>query len=348
MALTAWINRLLPSRAPAPVVVARKAPAANSTSSLATDELVASLESMEEAPGEWCTTAPPSSDLGECRAWLREEVQQWPERYKNEEGVTQLAEHLLDTLSRPDLRLPPPPSSALRLFKLLQDEEVRIHTVCEELRQEPALVQRVWAQASSAHFATKPRDLQYAIARVGLRELSRIAVAEVVSAQAFSINVMRHRAESARHRSILASELASRCSPRGDSEAYLSGLLHAVGSLIVLRTAPIETPALDRIMPRLLRQLEAPLGLVALSAWSLPPAVTMAVGFQAEPDAAPAELRALTTLTRAASIAAHGAEMMMQGIDCGALDKLRELDGLPDEPENLLLEASQRLKHLLG
>lgn len=304
------------------------------------------LREMPKEDGPWCDTPPPTDDMDALREWLREEVRQLPVKVRYEEGVEALCDELLDALGKPDLALPPPPSAALRLYEMLQDEEISIHSVLEELKQEPALVQQVWSQASSAHFATPPRDLQYAVARVGLRELSRIAAAEVVSARTFKIHAFKTRAENTRYRSILASELASSYSPRRNSTAYLSGLLHAVGSLLVLRTAPIETPALDRMIPSILRRFEAPMGMLALSNWSLPDSVVQAVGYQCVPGDVPAELQALTRLTRAVSIAAHGAEMMMAKIDCGALEALAALDGLDEEPAVMLYEAHERLKRL--
>lgn len=345
MALTAWISKLIPSREPEPRprVAVVSAPEVDPP----VREMIDRLEEMPKELGEWCDTPTPSLDPAECRSWLLDELHNLPRPARREDGIELLLTQLHEVLSQENLALPPPPRAALRLFELLQDEEVSIHSVCEELRQEPALVRRVWAQASSAHFATPPRDLQYAVARVGLRELSRIAAAEVVSARTFSIQVLKTHAEATRLRSILASELASHCTRGLNSEAYLSSLLHAVGSLIVLRTVPIETPPLERMMPTILRRLEAPLGMLTLSTWSMPAAVVAAVGYQADPSKAPLEHRALTRLTRATSIASHGAEMMSRRIDAGALEALRALPELETDPAELLFTADQKRQNLV-
>ena len=310
--------------------------------------LLARLRELKPGSGGWAHTATPALDPAEVRAWLIEQIRLPLQQTSLDPGMQALYEHLLRTLAQEDLSLPPPPQAALRLFELLQDEEISIHSVCEELRQEPALVQQVWSKASSALFATPPRDLQYAVARIGLRELARIAAAEVISSRTFRINVMPTEAENVRLRSIATAEVSTRFAqpPFTAGHPYLSGLLHAAGALLLLRTAPIETPMVCERLPELIRWLEAPLGMVILHTWGMPREVVFSVGFSPTPEAAPPDCRALCTVTRAAIVAVRGAEQLDRGYDCGAVEALGELGDLRSPPEELLQDALVRLRRL--
>ena len=337
MALTAWISRLIPSQPSTAAPKKHESPVSPSP----IDEAPAlrdELATMHDAAEPWCTAAPPSLDPDDIRAWLLQEAGDLAGHFSADPGIVQLAERLTDTLMLPDLALAPAPTVAMQLFALLRDDRVGIHNVQDVLKEDPALLKQVWLQASSAHFATPPRDLKYAIARVGLHQLGRLAAAEVVSARAFRSTVYRPQAERVRERSIVTGELI-RQHGSGSADTYLCGLLHGVGSLIVLRAAAQETVALSRMLPRIMTRLEAPLGMLALSRWQLPEGVCVAVGCQAAPQRAPAAHHELALLCRAASLAVHGAQDMERHCNNGVLEALEALEALPVDPEELLQEA---------
>ena len=342
MALTAWISRFIPnqpSSSPKEKSKTNASPVTIKEPASIRDELA----TMRPGSAPWCSAHAASTDQDNNRRWLIEAASALEEHSSADPGIAQLAGQLTDTLLIPDLALAPAPTTSMQLFALLRDEKVGIHTIQEVLKEDPALLKQVWLKASSAHFATPPRDLKYAIARVGLHELGRLAAAEVVSARAFGTNVYRPLSASIRERCIVTGALIRRHSSDSPAEAYLCGLLHGVGSLIVLGAATQESVGLTRALPRILSRLDAPLGMLALSRWRLPESVCFAVGYQAAPSQAPPAHRPLAVLCRASSLAVHGAQGMRRRINNGALEAIESLEGLPMDAEALLRDASALL-----
>ena len=302
------------------------------------------LAAMRPAAANWCTSEPPSADPEDSREWLLQEVSTMTETYGASSGVVKLSERLTETLKLPDLSLPPSPSTSLQLFSLLSDEKVSIHNVQNVIKQDPALLKQVWLKANSAHFATPPKDIQYAIARIGFHDLGRLAASAVVSARAFRTYTYRSASKKVRERCLVSSELIQRYGRGNRSNTFLSGLMHGVGSFIVLRAATVENESLSQLMPRILAHLEAPLGLLALSRWRMPKGVVYSVGYQAAPSSAPEQHQALARLCRASSIAVHGAQGMKRGHNYGAFEALETLlQGQSIDPEHLLSDAVQLL-----
>lgn len=343
MALTAWISRFIPNQ-PSYAPVKKSKINASPVTIKDPAPIDDALAAMRPGSSPWCTTHAAFSDQDNNRRWLIEESTALAEHLSADPGIAQLAGQLTDTLLIPDLALAPAPTTSMQLFALLRDEKVGIHTIQDVLKEDPALLKQVWLKASSAHFATPPRDLKYAIARVGLHELGRLAAAEVVSARAFGTSVYRSLSASIRERCIVTGELIRRHSSGSPADAYLCGLLHGVGSLIVLGAATQETVALTRTLPRILSKLDAPLGMLALSRWRLPESVCFAVGYQASPGQAPPAHRSLAVLCRASSLAVHGAQGMRRRVNNGALEAIESLEGPSLDAEELLRDASALLK----
>ena len=343
MALTTWFSKLIhgqESEEEAEALLAVTPPETNQQLQSLRDELTA----MRPAAASWCTSEPPSTDPEDNREWLLQEVASMTDTFGSSTGVVKLSERLTETLKLPDLSLPPSPSASLQLFSLLSDEKVSIHSVQNVIKQDPALLKQVWLKANSAHFATPPKDIQYAIARIGFHDLGRLAASAVVSARTFRTYTYRSASKKIRERCLVSSELIQRYGRGNRSHTFLSGLLHGVGSFVVLRAATMETESLSQLMPRILAHFEAPLGLLALSRWRMPKSVVYSVGYQAAPSQAPEQHQVLAKLCRASSIAVHGAQGMKRGHNYGALEALETLLSESSiDPEDLLSDAVQLL-----
>lgn len=340
MALAGWLNKwFLRSPTAEKVEKTQQQPAPGEE---ADAQLRAMLESLREQPAQWCESPAPSLDPAETREWMIAEARQIKKWSRGDSTLRLLSEHLIETLMIPDLSLPALPDTAMRLFEMLQDDEITTQHICETLREDPALVQRVWARASSAHFATPPRDLNYAVARVGIRELSRMAAAELISARVFQTTIMHRAADRARMRSLITAELAAQHTSGSRSDAFLGGLMHATGALLLLRTTPQESSSVLALMPSLLRRFEGPLGMLVLDVWSLPQTVVWGVGMQAIPQRLPPEHRYTGQLIRACSIASHGAESLFNEANVHALEALEEVVPEGVSPVALLQSAIKR------
>lgn len=344
MALSTWFSKLIPGQASSTDVEKTKAPI-QPVATTALQSLREELSAMRAVAAPWSTSAPPSTSPSDSRAWLLQEATALSADASGSPSIVQFAEQLTATLNLPDLALPPSPTTSLQLFSLLSDEKVSIHSIQEVIKQDPALLKLVWLKANSAHFATPPKDIQYAIARVGLHDLGRLAASAVVSSRAFQTQTYRALSKTIRERCLVTSELIQRYGQGQRSNTFLCGLLHGVGSFIVLRSVQQESEALSQAMPRILSHFEAPLGLLALSRWRLPKSVVYSVGYQAAASHAPLPHQALASLCRATSVAVHGAQGMMRGHNIGALEVLEEsLKERSIAPEKLLYDAKTLLE----
>jgi len=199
-----------------------------------------------------------------------------------------LAQRILD---HGDAHLPDPaslPAVAVRIVDLLEQPDANVEHLASWVAMDPAIAGRVLKIANSVMFrgGQDVHELPAAIVRLGLREVSQIAVA-VAGRSLFD---MQMRAElelfagrwsrmfldamtTAYSASWLASEL--HCCP--PERAFLAGMLHDVGRPIGLRSLAAlliegqlhETPSPQRV-DALLDDVHVTLGSDASAVWCLP------------------------------------------------------------------------------
>jgi len=154
---------------------------------------------------------------------------------------------LLPTLPSPTLEalesldLPTPPGAVLAFLQAAAREDASMDEMAELVRREPALAARVLTVANSAAFRARgePRSLKQSMQVLGVHTLHSIA-ASIAVREAFS-GLPGARADDFdgfwRH-SLMVAELAQAIaveSTQADpEEAYLAGLLHDVGELLLL------------------------------------------------------------------------------------------------------------------
>lgn len=139
------------------------------------------------------------------------------------------------------LDLPTPPGAALAFLQTLAREHATIDEMAELVRREPALAARVLTVANSAafHAGAELRSLKQSLQVLGVRTLHSIA-ASIAVREAFS-GLPGARAGDFdgfwRH-SLMVAELAQAIAHETEQaepeEAYLAGLLHDVGELLLL------------------------------------------------------------------------------------------------------------------
>ena len=154
---------------------------------------------------------------------------------------------MLPTLPSPTLEalesldLPTPPGAVLAFLQAAAREDASMDEMAELVRREPALAARVLTVANSAAFRARgePRSLKQSMQVLGVHTLHSIA-ASIAVREAFS-GLPGARADDFdgfwRH-SLMVAELAQAIaveSTQADpEEAYLAGLLHDVGELLLL------------------------------------------------------------------------------------------------------------------
>ena len=160
-------------------------------------------------------------------------------------ATVSLVDRVKELIASGEFQLPPVPQLALRLREALEDDSTDRRQIVELISADPAVVATLLRTANSAalgFWATS--DLSQAISRLGLKQVQAIVTAVLVHGQ-FETNqgsnqktlttLWNHAIASA----TIAKHLAKRESYSPD-DAFLAGLLHGIGRLLVLR-------ALDRL-----------------------------------------------------------------------------------------------------
>ena len=183
---------------------------------------------------------PTGCDLCNIKNQLGIRVQRQATRYLSQS-------ELLPTLPSPTLEalesldLPTPPGAVLAFLQAAAREDASMDEMAELVRREPALTARILTVANSAAFRApgEPRSLKQSMQVLGLRTLHSIA-ASIAVREAFS-GLPGARADDFdgfwRH-SLMVAELAQAIAVEtgqaDPEEAYLAGLLHDVGELLLL------------------------------------------------------------------------------------------------------------------
>lgn len=197
-----------------------------------------------------------------------------------------LADQIRDAVRRGRLSLPPLPELALQLLGMLRDQDhTDLSRVGELIEKDQALAASVLRLANSALFGgMRPvESLSDASARIGLRQLSTM-VTTVTHRGHFTTNdperlVTLHTLwDHALASAVATRQLAVRGG--GDrAEAYLAGLLHDVGKLLVLKGVDeiASRPGVPRVAPlvtdELMTALHCELGGRTLEDWKLPSSI---------------------------------------------------------------------------
>jgi HD-like signal output (HDOD) protein len=213
-----------------------------------------------------------------------------------------LAELVTEAINADKVQLPPLPELALRLQEMLsRAEDIDTREVAGLVHSDPALAASILRIANSAAFGglRQVTDLNQAIARLGLKQVGSMLTA-VLLRQHFSdggagakrgiLNVLWDH-------SIAVAFCAKRLAARGDVDpesAFLAGLLHDTGRLLVLAAADHleregSVPALTRpLLIELMEPLHCKLGHQTLNAWNLPEPICR-VALQHEEAAVPGD-----------------------------------------------------------
>ncbi len=145
----------------------------------------------------------------------------------------------------PDLlKIPAFPPIAIRLLRLLANENIAIGEILELLRADPAFSAEMLRQANSAlfGFSSQISSLQHALVVLGLRRvrtLTMTVATGIYVRKTLQIGELRRCWRHTLACALLAEELARACLAHVDL-AYTAGLLHDIGRLGLLVAYPEE------------------------------------------------------------------------------------------------------------
>lgn len=179
-----------------------------------------------------------------------------------------------------DLSVPMLPDQAQRVLQLVGDPDVTIATLASVVSKDPVLATRVLGMANSALYgAMSPlRSVADAVVRLGTRTVRNVVVTVSMHSQFKSPEMygqegarfMEHAVGTAYVAHLIAEKV------RGDvEEAFLCGLLHDIGKLVIMRTAHTYQQKHGAVirsdeLRAALAQHHAVCGALALGFWNVP------------------------------------------------------------------------------
>jgi HD-like signal output (HDOD) protein len=192
------------------------------------------------------------------------------------------------------------PAAAQRVLKLTEDENARPDELREAIQSDPVLVARILRRLNSSYYALSQKisDVKAAINLLGLREIRNLALTVFVSR--FFDGGAGHggyKRENLWAHSVgvaVAARLVARVCGRGaPDEAYIAGLLHDLGLILLDQTLRRHfykvLDALDPSTPthivenRVLSFDHALLGGFVARKWNFPDPVADAITFHHQP-----------------------------------------------------------------
>lgn len=139
------------------------------------------------------------------------------------------------------VKLPPMKSTVLRIMELLRDPEVMTATLAETVRYDPILATRVLRLANSALYSLRRpvTTIQKALDAIGTRSLYDLVMLDAM-ADGFGTEIrnsvfIKTIWEHSVAVGLLSRELIRMLKLQGGEEAFVCGLLHDIGKILMLR-----------------------------------------------------------------------------------------------------------------
>jgi putative nucleotidyltransferase with HDIG domain len=150
-----------------------------------------------------------------------------------------LSQHLREVMARH--KIPSPPLVVTKVLHMLKDPDFSVRQLSRIISDDPSLASRTLALSRSARYAQRrqPKTVHEAILILGLQTLRNIVLA--TAAQSFLARNSKLAAKLWSHSlgAALAARILSQRSGFGDAElAFLAGLLHDVGEMVLLNGDP--------------------------------------------------------------------------------------------------------------
>ena len=264
--------------------------------------------------------------------------------------------------------LPTLPAVVLELERALHDDETGAEDVARIMEEDPSLTATTLRVANSAFYGAAAgtiTSVQSAVARLGFREVSRLCTSLAVIRTFEGVGQHLNHPDFWKHSIVAAiatrilKKSSGEANPFSEDEAYVSGLLHDVGTLVLDQFFPdvfrqIQALAEEKGVPRaeaeafILKIDHGGIGALLLDRWSLPDSIIQAVAWHHTPGNARPEHRALTQAVHLTEFICtdlgigDGGDGGTEGFSEGAWHDLAlPVDDIPDIIAQVTEEASR-------
>lgn len=265
--------------------------------------------------------------------------------------------------------LPTLPAIVSELDSVLRDPDAHSEDVAKILNEDPSLAINILKNANSVEYGVSGRDIASvaeAVRRLGYQKVK--ALCTTFSAVKALNNIGTHLDHQAFWKHSFVAAVTTTVLPRfcasvsgfSEDEAYMAGLLHDIGVLILDQYFPTEFEQIENESkksgrPRdmtehvLLGLDHGEIGAWILRRWNIPEVVTEAVRWHHRPSLAPEEFRPLSQIVHMAEFVCtclsigDGGDGATRGFDDDVWDKLGLSDeNIPEIIEMVSTEATMR------
>jgi HD-like signal output (HDOD) protein len=240
-------------------------------------------------------------------------------------------EQLAKEVSTGRIELPAFPDVAVRVRKVLADENVSMEKIARVITSEPGLTARVLALANSAALSRGGKsitDMKMAVNRIGHNNVRTAAVSFAIAQlrRAEELKPIAKHLEELWNDSTMVAALchavASRAKGLNSDEAMLCGLMHNVGKIYILARAHQHVALFNdkAALHNIMRDWHANVGKAIVENWGFPGQIVEAVGSHEDLERASGQPADLTdVLTVATMLSAFlgketDLELNMQGV----------------------------------
>ena len=200
-----------------------------------------------------------------------------------------LEQQLQKCINRGDLDLPMLPAVAVQVLELSQDDDAYASSLAALIKNDQSLTSYVMKVANSAAFSNygKIQTLQQAIAKLGMKNISQMALTRTVGQSVFKSDPLTREITSYLWQHSLlcalwAREIAHLCHINTEV-VFLSALLHQIGKPVTLHAIAEllndQSPLPERNeLLLLIEKHQKFIGLKLANAWNLPKSVITTIG----------------------------------------------------------------------
>jgi len=197
--------------------------------------------------------------------------------------------------------LPTIPEAALKISRMADNEDTTVQEIVRVINEDPAIASQLLKVANSPFygFLGEVSSIDHAVALLGFGEIKNVALASAISSNHFSGSkaVDKQLKQLWRH-SILAGFVARLLGDQlGDPDIgslFLIGLIHDLGSIIIIRymqeeykalSAQINSNGIDvpTLEKKILGASHSEIGALALKKWKFPPKLISATLYHHQP-----------------------------------------------------------------
>lgn len=268
----------------------------------------------------------------------------------NSSYAQSIADQLAAAIQSKKIDVPVLPDVAHRVLTLTQDPDSDAIQLAKIIQSDPTLGGHVIRIANSAAYTPNSNlvSLQQAITRLGMVEISNIAISTSLNSKIFKApGYEKHIAGIWKHSLVTAvwsKEIARQLRTNVEA-AFLCGLLHSIGKAVILQTisdfrASNENIMGDYDLQKLFEEYESDVSAVVAEEWGLPEIVAEAITYYNQFTNAPTSAEVAATVLFGSQMATHMINPEQFSLEELCTSSALDMVNLyPDEVEALLEKA---------